>query len=136
MTVRLSRVVWFRAHHRLADPAASAETNRARFGWTTEPHPHQYRCEVTVAGPVDEKAPMVMDLTTLDRILAEEVVAPLDGRHLHRDVPAFRDTLPTCEGIAVELFRRIAARLPAGVTLARVAVAEDTTLHAECLGSG
>lgn len=134
MTVRLTRAVSFRAHHRLFDPTLSAEANRARFGWTTEPHPHQYRCEVTVSGPVDARVPMVIDLATFDRILAEEVVGPLDGRHLHRDVPAFREVLPTCEGIARELFRRVAGRLPAGVTLERVAVAEDETLHAECLG--
>jgi 6-pyruvoyltetrahydropterin/6-carboxytetrahydropterin synthase len=134
VTVRLTRVVWFRAHHRLADPTASAEANRARFGWTAESHPHQYRCEVTVTGPVDPAQPMVMDLGLLDRVLVEEVVDPLDGRHLDRDVPAFREALPTCEGIALELFRRIAGRLPTGVTLARVAVAEDESLYAECLG--
>jgi 6-pyruvoyl-tetrahydropterin synthase len=79
---------------------------------------------------------MVMDLGELDRILRDEVVVPLDGKHLNLDVPAFGDAgvLPTCEGIAGYLFPRIAARLPAGVSLDRVRVMEDPTLYADCTG--
>jgi 6-pyruvoyltetrahydropterin/6-carboxytetrahydropterin synthase len=79
---------------------------------------------------------MVMDLVELDRILQEEVVTPFDGRHLDLDVPefAYGRTLPTCEAIAAWVYRRVAGRLPAGVALARVRIAEDPTLHADCTG--
>lgn len=135
MRIRLSRAVSFRAYHRLAEPDRSPAENRARFGWTSEPHPHRYRVEATVAGPVDPKLPMVMDLATLDRILAEEVVDRLGNRHLHRDLPEFERVPPTCEAIAMSLFSRIAPRLPPGVTLDRIVVAEDETLSAECRGA-
>ncbi len=77
---------------------------------------------------------MVMDLAELDRILRDEVVVPLDGKHLNHDVAAFTEhgMLPTCEAIAGFLFPRIAARLPAGVALERVRVMEDPTLYADC----
>jgi 6-pyruvoyl-tetrahydropterin synthase len=80
---------------------------------------------------------MVMDLPELDRIIDEEVMAPLDQRHLNLDVAefAYGQTLPTCEAVAQLLYRRIAARLPEPVTLERVRVAEDATLHADCTGS-
>jgi 6-pyruvoyl-tetrahydropterin synthase len=79
---------------------------------------------------------MILDLTVLDRILTEEVVIPLDGKHLNLDVPAFAygRALPTCEAIAAYLFSRIAARLPGGVVLDRVRVLEDPTLYADCTG--
>lgn len=136
MRIRLTRAVAFRAYHRLADPNRSPDDNRARFGWTSEPHPHHYRCEVSVGGPVDERMPMAVDLPLLDRILAEEVTARFDGKHLHRDVAAFTGVLPTCEGLARDVFRRVGPRLPPGTTLDRVLIAEDADLSAECLGDG
>jgi 6-pyruvoyltetrahydropterin/6-carboxytetrahydropterin synthase len=135
MPVSLSRVVRFHAWHRYAKPEWTEAENRARFGWTTdEPgHPHHYTCTVTVTGPLDPVTSMVIDLPRLDEILAEEVTTRLDGKHLNRDVAEFAPgrALPTCEALALDLYERIAARLPAGVTLARVRVAEDRWLFGE-----
>jgi len=138
MPVSLTRSLGFRATHRYFKPAWSEAVNRNRFGWTAEEpgHAHDYRCSVTVTGPLDPDTDMILDLPELDRILAEEVTARLDGRHLNLDLPefAYGRTLPSCEALARYLFQRIAARLPAGVTLARVRVAEDASLHADCTG--
>ncbi|HSE53462.1 MAG TPA: 6-carboxytetrahydropterin synthase [Gemmatimonadales bacterium] len=138
MPVSLTRSLGFRATHRYFKPEWSEETNRSRFGWTAEEpgHAHDYRCSVTVTGPLDPVTDMILDLPGLDRILAEEVTARLDGRHLNLDLPefAYGRTLPSCEALARYLFQRIAPRLPSGVTLARVRVAEDASLHADCTG--
>ncbi len=138
MATSLTRVVGFRALHRFYRPDWSEARNREVFGPLSDPpgHAHDYRCAVTVRGPVEEPMGMVMDLGELDRILQEEVVGPLDGRHLNLDLPAFAygRTLPTCEAIAAHLFPRIAARLPAAVVLERVRVLEDPTLYADCTG--
>lgn len=138
MRCSLTRLVAFHATHRYDVPTWSAEVNRARFGWTNEApgHGHLYRVTVTVTGPLDPTTAMVIDLVTLDAILAEEVVTPLAGRHLNDAVPAFMpgSALPTCEAIAAWCFTRVAARLPAGVSVERVRVAEDETLWAECTG--
>jgi 6-pyruvoyl-tetrahydropterin synthase len=79
---------------------------------------------------------MVIDLGLLDRILQDEVVAAFDGHNLNQDVADFASgtTLPTCEALAALVFGRVAARLPAGVSLARVRIAEDATLQADCTG--
>ena len=139
MSVLLTRTVRFRATHRYYKPQWSPDVNRDRFGWTAdEPgHAHDYSCAVTVAGPLDPDTDMILDLPDLDRVLAEEITARFDGKHLNRDVPefAYGRTLPSCEALARHLFIRIAARLPAGVHIERVRVAEDATLHAECIGT-
>ena len=138
MAIALTRTVGFRALHRFHRPEWSEERNREAFGPLGDPpgHSHDYRCSVTVSGPIDPAMGMVMDLVELDRILQEEVVTPFDGRHLDLDVPefAYGRILPTCEAIAAWVYRRVAGRLPAGVSLARVRIAEDPTLHADCTG--
>jgi 6-pyruvoyltetrahydropterin/6-carboxytetrahydropterin synthase len=136
MAVSLSRVVGFRALHRFFRPDWTEARNREAFGPLSDPpgHAHDYRCVVTVAGSLEGSRGMVMDLAELDRILHDEVVVPFDGKHLNLDVPefAYGRTLPTCEAIAAHVFPRMAARLPAGVTLERIRIMEDPTLYADC----
>ena len=135
--VSLSRIVGFRALHRFYRPEWSETRNREAFGPLSDPpgHAHDYRCLVTVSGPLEPLHGMVMDLVALDRILHEEVVARFDGRHLNLDIPefAYGRLLPTCEAIAAHVYPRVAARLPAGVLLDRVRIAEDPSLYAECI---
>lgn len=136
MTVSLSRQVGFHATHRLELPGLSAEENVARFGWTARPHDHHYTCLVTVTGPLRPGEGTVMDLTELDAILLEAVVDPLDGADLNQALPAVAagELLPVCETLATWAFARVAERLPPGVRLERVRVAEDPTLYADCTG--
>jgi 6-pyruvoyltetrahydropterin/6-carboxytetrahydropterin synthase len=137
MDASLTRTVSFYAVHRYYRPDWSEAQNREAFGPLSDPpgHGHDYQCAVTVGGPVGDKG-MILDLTLLDRILREEVLTPLAGKHLNLDVSAFSygRLLPTCEAIAAYLFPRIAARLPDGVVLERVRIAEDPTLYADCTG--
>ena len=138
MPTSLTRTLEFRATHRLHRSDWSDARNREAFGELNMApgHAHDYRCAVTVAGPADPPMAMVVDLPLLDRILDEEVVRALGGRNLNLEVPAFADglTIPTCEAIAIHVFARVAARLPAGVTLERVRIQEDPTLYADCTG--
>jgi 6-pyruvoyltetrahydropterin/6-carboxytetrahydropterin synthase len=138
MLASLTRTVGFHALHRYYRPEWSEQRNREVFGPLADPpgHGHDYRCNVTVGGVLDEMG-MVVDLRLLDGILHDEVLTPLAGKHLNLDLPVFAygQTLPTCEAIAAYLFPRIAARLPAGVVLERVRIEEDPTLYADCTGS-
>ncbi|HET7241619.1 MAG TPA: 6-carboxytetrahydropterin synthase [Gemmatimonadales bacterium] len=137
MAIELTRTVGFRAVHRLYRADWSPERNREAFGPLSDPpgHPHDYRCAVTVTGPLDPAMGMVVDLAELDGILQDEILTPFEGRNLNQDVAEFAArTLPTCESLAALVYRRVAGRLPAGVTLVRVRVAEDATLHADCTG--
>jgi 6-pyruvoyltetrahydropterin/6-carboxytetrahydropterin synthase len=137
MAASLTRTVGFRAVHRYYRPDWSASRNREVYGLLADPpgHGHDYQCAVTVAGRLDETG-MIMDLALLDRILQEEVLTPFAGKHFNLEVPAFASgrPLPTCEAIAAYVFRRLSARLPNGVALERVRIAEDPTLYADCTG--
>ena len=66
--------------------------------------------------------------------IGDQVVARLDGKHLNRDVPSLAGTIPTCEALALDVFRRLLPRLPGNVTLERVRIMEDPTLYADCTG--
>ena len=137
MAASLTRTVSFHALHRYYRPEWSESRNREVFGRLADPpgHGHDYQCAVTVAGRLND-AGMIVDLALLDGILQEEVLTPFAGKHLNLDVPAFASgrPLPTCEAIAAYVFCRVAARLPNGVALERVRIAEDPTLYADCTG--
>lgn len=135
---RLTRVVRFSAAHRYHRPDWSPDENVRAFGLCAREHGHghNYRCAVTVQGEVAPETGMVMDLAALDRLLAAEVREPLDHRHLNLDVPefAYGRTIPTAEAIAVWVWQRLAARLPAAVRLHAVRIEEDDDLFAEFFG--
>lgn len=121
-------------------------------GACSEVHGHSYRLYVTVKGePVaDEGHPkcgMVMDFGLLKRIVAEQVVRPLDHafvlrrnaanaelyerlrERFHRIVLV--DYQPTCENMLADFARRIRAELPQGVTLHALRLHETATSCAE-----
>jgi len=132
----LTRVVLFSSTHRYLKAGWSEARNAEAFGATVREHRHEYRCEVTVKGTPDPETGMVIDLGALDRVLADEVVQRFDRRRIHIDVPEFADgsMLPTGEMMCLDIFRRIAPKLPAGSTLVSVRVAEDPSLYAEYRG--
>lgn len=111
--VLLTRTYEFSASHRLHSPVLSEEENAALFGKCNHPygHGHNYKLEVTVCGPVDERTGLMVDLAALDRIVEEEVLDRYDHRHLNFDAPEFRDLNPTSENLAKVIWDRLAARL-------------------------
>ncbi|HET7038694.1 MAG TPA: 6-carboxytetrahydropterin synthase [Gemmatimonadales bacterium] len=137
-TGRLTRVVSFSAAHRYFRPDWTAERNAEVFGRCAgeHGHGHNYRCAVTVTGPVSDETGMIVDLGLLDRVLDEEVRRPLDHRHLNHEVAefAYGRQIPTVEALAMWVWRRVAPRLPTGVRLHTVRVEEDPHLYAEYVG--
>ncbi len=137
MRTRLIRSCRFRAAHRYWRPEWSAEQNREVFGPCAEApgHFHDYHCAVTVEGAFDPMTGMILDLTVLDRLLGEEITAPLEGQLINDALPAFAPgrTPPTCEALAAWFFDRLDSRMPDGVRVVAVRVDEDDTLGAECV---
>jgi 6-pyruvoyltetrahydropterin/6-carboxytetrahydropterin synthase len=134
----LTRTVRFAASHRYFRPDWSDAKNRDTFGACANEHGHghTYECAVTVSGTADPETGMVVDLGLLDRVLKEEVVGRFDHRHLNLDVPefAYGRTIPTGEMLCVDIWNRVAARLPASCRLAAVRVQEEPMLYAEYRG--
>jgi 6-pyruvoyltetrahydropterin/6-carboxytetrahydropterin synthase len=131
-TASLTRRVLFSAAHRYRRPDWSEEKNSSTFGACSSPnfHGHNYACDVTVTGPIDEATGFLVDLGELDRILESEVMARFDHRNINLEVPEFADgkMIPSGENLARFVFEKVQARLQGKAKVSRVTIAEDTTL--------
>jgi 6-pyruvoyltetrahydropterin/6-carboxytetrahydropterin synthase len=132
----LTRRVRFTATHRYWRSDWSDERNEHLFGAATVPHAHDYACDVTVRGPIDDETGMLIDLGMLDRTLDREVRARFHGKSISLQLPEFADgkLIPTCENLARFIFERLAASLGGSARLASVIVREDETISAEFTG--
>jgi len=134
--VRITRRLHFCAAHRLAREDWSEEKNRRVFGDCANPnwHGHNYDLEVTVAGPVDEETGYVMELGALKALVNRLVVDDLDHSNLHLDVPWVEGIIPSTENLAVAIWERIVAHIPAPAALDRVVLWETPRQWAEYRG--
>ena len=133
--VYLTRKAEFSASHYYHNPQMSAEENRRVFGKCNNPHGHghNYVVEVTVAGKVDERSGMVMDLKDLKALLEREVLEPFDHKFLNEEVRIFDEKIPTTENIALEIWSRLEEKLSVG-KLHRVRLYETPDLFVDYFG--
>ncbi|HTV54596.1 MAG TPA: 6-carboxytetrahydropterin synthase [Terriglobia bacterium] len=133
--IYLTRRVEFSASHYYHNPAFSPDENRRIFGKCSNPHGHghNYTLEVTVAGEVDPKTGMVLNVKDLKRLLQSEVLEPMDHKFLNLEVPEFASRIPTTENIAIEIWNRIAPKMAFG-RLHRVRLYETSDLYVDYLG--
>lgn len=132
----LTRIVGFRATHRIARADWTPEQNRTAFARAAENHAHDYQCRVTVRGPLDAASGGVINLEQLDALLAREIHQRFDGKHINDDIPEFASgrRLATGEALSVYLWERLAGVLPPGVTLHRIRIQEGPHLYSEYYG--
>ncbi len=133
--VYLTRKAEFSASHFYHNPEMTAEENQRLFGKCNNPngHGHNYVVELTIAGEVDEKSGMVMDLKDLKALLEQEVLEPFDHKFLNKEVHAFDQKIPTTENIALEIWNRLEGKLSVG-KLHRVRLYETPDLFVDYFG--
>jgi len=133
--VYLTRKAEFSASHFYHNPEMTAEENQRLFGKCNNPngHGHNYVVELTIAGEVDEKSGMVMDLKDLKALLEQEVLEPFDHKFLNKEVHAFDQKIPTTENIALEIWNRLKGKLSVG-KLHRVRLYETSDLFVDYFG--
>lgn len=139
--IRLTKEFSFEAAHALG----------GYDGPCCEIHGHSYRLFVTIKGepstdPMNPKQGMVMDFGVLKKIVHEEIISRFDhalvlrstaDKELLKLLTAQFDNLievdyqPTCENMLDDFARRIAARLPEGVTLHSLRLHETASSYAE-----
>ncbi len=122
--MRITRAVEFSSSLRYRRPELSDAENRRLFGRAAQPHGHNYRLEVTLAGEPDPVSGMVLDLKDLKDLLEREIVARFDHKDLVADTPYFEKDAPTPENLAALVFRLLEAALPPGM-LAAVRLHQD-----------
>ena len=96
-------------------------------------HGHNYTLEVTVKGEVNPQTGFVVDLKDLKEILNREVLDAMDHRHLNKEVPEFRDRIPTTENLAIAIWNRLESKLKIA-RLHRVRVYEMPDLFVDFYG--
>ena len=108
----LTRLVEFEASHRYWNPSFSVEKNNRTFGKCVSlyGHGHNYRLRVTLAGQVDPRTGMVINIQELDRIL-KDLISEFDHKFINLDHPAFQDRIPTTENLASYMRDQIEDRL-------------------------
>jgi 6-pyruvoyltetrahydropterin/6-carboxytetrahydropterin synthase len=95
-------------------------------------HGHNYSLAVTVGGRIDPDTGMVTDLTALDRLVQEAVLARFDSRTFNDD-PAFATIVPTGENFAKITWDLLVKQFPGG-RLERIEVTETPESSFEYVG--
>ncbi len=133
--VYLTRKCEFSAAHYYHNPEFSPEENQRIFGKCNNPngHGHNYTLEVTVKGEVNPRSGFVLDLKELKNTLEREVLSALDHRFLNKEVPEFRDRIPTTENLAIAIWERLHSKLNVA-KLHRVRVFETPDLFVDFYG--
>jgi 6-pyruvoyltetrahydropterin/6-carboxytetrahydropterin synthase len=106
--VLITKKFEFSASHRYWRENWSAEKNENIFGKCTSPygHGHNYELHVTVAGKIDPKTGMIINLTDLKKHV-KVVLEQFDHKYLNVDTPYFKDLIPTTENIGRILYKLI-----------------------------
>ena len=133
--IYVTRRAEFSASHFYHNPNLSPEDNQRIFGKCNNPHGHghNYALEVTVAGTINPKTGMVLDLKELKALLQGEVLQLMDHRFLNEEVPVFRTRIPTTENIAIEIWKLLAPKLKFG-KLHRIRLYETSDLFVDYYG--
>jgi len=130
--VTVTRRLHFNAAHRVHNPALSAEENTRLFGKCNNPnwHGHNYRLDVSVKGPIDERTGYVIDLGQLRDIVEREVIGVTDHRNLNIDVPYMQGINPTTENLVVAMWRVLAPAIaPARLVRLRLWETDNNTVE-------
>jgi 6-pyruvoyltetrahydropterin/6-carboxytetrahydropterin synthase len=115
------------ASHRLHTDALSVEENRATFGKCNNPHGHghNYVIEATIGGEVDPATGMVINMSTLDAVVQEQLISRFDHMNLNLD-PLFAHQVSTTENLCITAFQLLAPALkPAILEKVRIEETEN-----------
>jgi 6-pyruvoyltetrahydropterin/6-carboxytetrahydropterin synthase len=134
--IQLTKRAEFCAAHYYANAAWSEEENRRVFGECGDVHGHNYVLEVTIQGEPSPETGMVMDLRALKDLIVEVVLDRFDHKHLNRDVPYFKEKIPTPENLAVVIWELLEPRLEGrqGLRLHRIRLHEDGSSFVDYYG--
>lgn len=112
--ILLTRSYEFAASHRLHVPTLSQQENLDMFGKCNNVagHGHNYILEVTVAGEIDARTGMSVDLGALDQVVEARIVDRYDHRNFNVDLPEFAGKVPTSEVVAQQIWDDLEGHVP------------------------
>ena len=137
-SVRVIKRVQFCSAHVYWNPAWTEDENKTMFHSCSNRfgHGHNYELKVCIEGPLDRETGMVINLKDLKTVLKEEVIEPLDHRHLNAQIPFFQKTIPTLENLSLFIWHRLSPRLEKNeLQLCWIRLKENETLSVEYRGA-
>ncbi len=85
-----------------------------------------------MAGEIDPRTGMIVDLGDLQKAIDELVVEPFDHTFLNKDIPYFAEVVPTAENIALHIAQLLGERIrQLGAQLDKVKLIESPNNSAE-----
>ncbi|ACK66438.1 6-pyruvoyl tetrahydropterin synthase and hypothetical protein [Rippkaea orientalis PCC 8801] len=128
----INRRAQFSASHRYWLSELDEQENRLKFGDCTRfpGHGHNYVLYVSLLGEIDSYG-MVENLSTVKRVIKEEITSQLDYCYLNDVWEEFQDSLPTTENLARVIWQRLAPHLP----LVNIQLFEHPQLWADYQGN-
>ena len=100
--VFIERKCIFSSSHRLHSNHFSSNENDKLYGKCNNPngHGHNYTLTLTLKGKMNPQTGMLINLTTVKKILKEQIQSRFDHKNLDIDTPYFEHTPSTAENIA------------------------------------
>ena len=134
--IYLTRLEHFNAAHKLYNLAWSKEKNEEVFGACANEnwHGHNFELYVTVKGEVNKDTGFLMDAKKLSELITDHVTEKLDHKNLNLDVDFLKDKMCTTETLAIEIWKQLAAYLPADVQLHCIKLYETPRIYVEYFG--
>ena len=126
---RLIRSYRFQATHHYGRQEWDDARNLEVFGPQVEPHEHEWRVEIEVAGLIDATTGWIVDLRSVDTAL-KGLLGRWDGADLNEEIPevASGELQPSTENLARWIFTHLSPLLGAEVRLLEVRVFESPDL--------
>jgi 6-pyruvoyltetrahydropterin/6-carboxytetrahydropterin synthase len=98
---------------------------------SAEPYGHNYVLDVSVAGEIDPRTGIIVNIKEIDSIVRERIVERFDGKMIHRQAPEFSRRAVTAETLAVWIANALQDSLPKEVVLTAVRLEETPLIAAE-----
>ncbi len=132
MKCTINRRATFSASHRYWLPELDEAENQRLFGLCSRfpGHGHNYELYVSLDGELDEYG-MVENLSTVKKVIKEEVTNQLNYAYLNDAWSEFQETLPTTENIARIIWQKLAPHL----SLVNIRLYEHPELWADYQGN-
>ncbi len=135
--IYLTRRERFNSAHRLFCPELTDQENYEIYGKCSNPnwHGHNYELFVTVKGEVDAKLGYAANLSSISKIIKEQVIEKVDHKNLNLEVDFLKDMVTSTENLAISIWRELEDHIKIlGVDLHCVKVVETENNYVEYYG--
>jgi 6-pyruvoyltetrahydropterin/6-carboxytetrahydropterin synthase len=112
------------------DPADDGD-ERSRADAAGEPYGHNYVLDVSVAGEIDARTGIIVNIKEIDRVVRERIIDRFDRKLIQKQAPEFYGRPVTPERLATWIAAALKPEIPKETTLVGVRIEETPLLAAE-----